>query len=175
MNTSIPSLLRTPLNRQAHSHSTLSPTSDYLTHSTSSLHTTRSSRDPQSLLLQRWHQISRDIATQPLSRKTVIALNRNLDEAEELLSWDAPEGFEGRDLNYGGLGIVGDVFEHQKGVLEPPTPPRSRGFDAPEGVGHERTDEIQMQKMKPTLGKITYLVNELRKRQEEFKVRLRST
>ncbi|MCJ1250638.1 hypothetical protein MMC30_007866 [Trapelia coarctata] len=169
MDASTPSLLRTPLNCQAHSHSTLSPTSDYLTQSTSSIHTTRSSRDPQALLLGRWYQISRDIATRQLSRKTVIALNRNLDEAEELLAWDVPERFSGTDVNTGGLGIVGDVFEHQKRVLEPPTAPRSRGFDAPDRVEQEGTDEAQVQQMGPMLEKITYLVDELRKRQEEFK------
>lgn len=170
MSTSYPSLLRTPLHSQAHSHSPLSPASDYLTQSTSSLRTTSSSKDPQTLLLQRWHQFSTDIATRQLSRRTAIALNRNLDEAEGLLDWDAPERFQGRELDYGGLGIAGARTEDLTIASRPSTPPRSMISDVPQGAAHIGTDEKQGQKMEPMLEKITHLVAELRKRQEEFKV-----
>ena len=174
MSTSSPKSLRTPLYRQAHSQSTLSPTSDDLTQSTSSVRTTRSATDPQNLLLQRWHQISSDVATRKLSRKTVIALDRNLDEVEELISWDAPEKRQGREVDYVGLGIGPDVFEHKTIASTPLTPPRSRGFDAPRGDEHGVIDEAPLQQMEPMLEKITYLVNELRKRQEEFRVCLQN-
>lgn len=100
----------------------------------------------------------------------MIALNRNLDEAEELLDWDAPEKFPGMELDYGGLGIASARLEDQTRASKPPTPPRSMMSDAPPGADHNGTDEIQSQKMGPMLETITHLVDELRKRQEEFKV-----
>lgn len=100
----------------------------------------------------------------------MIALNRNLDEAEELLDWDAPEKFQGRELDYGGLGIAGARMEDQTIASKPPTPPRSMMSDAAQGAEHNGPDETQAQKMGPMLEMITHLVDELRKRQEEFKV-----
>lgn len=100
----------------------------------------------------------------------MIALNRNRDEAEGLIDWDAPERFQGRELDYGGLGIAGARTEDLTIASKPPTPPRSMISDAPQGAVHIGTDEKQGQKMKPMLEKITHLVAELRKRQKEFKV-----
>jgi len=172
MNDNSPRIVRTPPRRQILSRHTFSPTSDYMTQSTSSPTTSYSNtKDPQTLLLQRWHQISQDLSRRKLSQKAVIALNRSLDNAEHLLAWHAPETPTRAMSNNVGLGIVEDKAMVQR--IEPSaplTPPGSSSrLDAPGEVPPHRRQMNQVQQMQPLTDKITFLAGELQKRNQEFR------
>lgn len=145
-----------------------SPTSDYYSELTAS---TTKFFDPITLLSQRWHQIARQISSARLERDTVVALNRNLDEAEHILMWRAPEFAEPKNASLG-LGIVGDSDDGEEShCVTQITPSASAKPDAPAlvEVGSLRRGEDEANAA--LMGRLTKAVEQLRRRQEEFKVR----
>ena len=161
-----PKAPHTPAHTPAHTRfrSFQSPTSDYLT--VSSI-VTGVSKDPKAQLYQRWQDLSNRIFDKRLSRYSVIALNRNLDEIENLLAVDAPE-LAPADSQHAGLGIfkprVDGTIEQDDEISRP------AGWmldtTSRQAQGHEDAA--------PLLERITNVVEELRHRQEEFKVRRES-
>ena len=161
----------TPSRSLSHSQYTPSSTTDYLTQSSTST-TTTSSRipDPQRLIEQRWRHFSDQIASKQLSRKSVVALNRALDEAEESLARDAP-----RILAYGkaqesGLGIEEIVFERKAMRGGAMTPPNSMILHAPRPKDEGEIEQMHGKGVDSMLARVTNLVGELRSRHEEFRV-----
>ncbi|MCJ1472077.1 hypothetical protein MMC13_000723 [Lambiella insularis] len=104
-----------------------------------------------------------------LSRKTVVALNRALDEAEDFLAWDAPKTSTDRSHGNSGLGIEDDVFVKEAINAQPITPPYSTILNTPEEVMPERHEMKQEQNAEPMMERIDLLVRELQKRQDDFK------
>ena len=158
-------MLRTPLYNRRHTSHTPSPTSNYLTLSTSSTATSPRSKDPQRVMLERWHRIAQEMTTRRLPRKSVVALNRSLDEAEDILARDAPKRLTHKPPHKIGLGISDEPFVYQAVEPIPSTPPYSSCVGAPQS-----TQDMGEQHMDPVLEQVTRLVKELQKRQKEFKV-----
>ncbi|MCJ1392461.1 hypothetical protein MMC18_005328 [Xylographa bjoerkii] len=165
-----PIILRTPRsNRLSHVQHAVSPTSDYLTQSTGSTATTSRIRDPQILLLQRWQRMTSELAARRISRKSVVALNRTLDEAEEWLAWDEPQVSRSITQQRTGLAIEEDVFVQKIDLGHAMTPPDSTILNAPEALELEENEFKEVQPVNPVLERIEYLVMELQKRQEDFR------
>ena len=142
------------------------PISDYYTELMTS--TTKSS-DPIALLSQRWQGIASQITSRRLERDTVVALNRNLDEVENILLWSAPEVQQG---NAGlGLGILRDSGEEAVDCAGRMTPPASAEPDAPEVVELEPRIQVENEANTALMERLSKAVDQLRQRQEEFKVR----
>jgi len=173
MNNYSPIIVRSPPHRLIRSPHAVSPTSDYLTQSTSSTTTTSRFKDPQLILLQRWQRITSALAATRLSRKSVVALNRTLDEAEDLLAWD--EAQVSRSMSQStsqqstGLGIEEDLFRQKEDIGQAITPPDSTILIAPEALESKRKEIRGTQYAEPVLERVEYLVKELRKRQEDFR------
>lgn len=170
MNTYNPRSPRTPAHNLLPPFESPSPTSDYCSELTTS---TTKFFDPITLLSQRWHHIASQIASARLERDTVVALNRNLDEAENILTWRAREIIQPNNASFG-LGIARDSDgggEEETHSLAQITPPASATPDAPAhgGVGSLRQGEDEGNAA--LMGRLTKAVEKLRRRQEEFKVR----
>ncbi|MCJ1438780.1 hypothetical protein MMC27_008170 [Xylographa pallens] len=165
-----PRIVRSPPSyRLSHSQHTVSPSSDYLAQSTTSTATTSRFKDPQILLLQRWQRVTGELATRRLSRKSVVVLNRALDEAEDLLAWDESQVSQDMPQQNTGLGIADDVFVQKMDIGQTMTPPDSTILNAPEGLEMERKDIERIKHTEPVLERVESLVKELRKRQEDFR------
>ncbi|MCJ1320799.1 hypothetical protein MMC15_006140 [Xylographa vitiligo] len=158
-----------PSPRLSHAQHAVSPSSDYLTQSTSSTATKSRCQDPHILLLQRWQRLTGELAARRLSRKSVVALNRALDEVEDLLVWDEPQAPRDMSQHNTGLGIADDVFVQKIEIRQAMTPPDSTILNAPEGLEQERKEIKRLQQTEPALDRVEHLVKELRKRQEDFR------
>ena len=98
----------------------------------------------------------------------VIALSRNLDEAENLLSWDRREITPSVPPR-GGISISQDIFlDAQHG--DEATSPTSTKLNAPEAVEDIGTKKEWAQGPEAVLERGAHLVKELQDRQQEFKV-----
>ena len=122
------------------------------------------------LLSQRWQRIASQITRARLGRDTVVALNRNLDEAENILLGTAPKVVQ-QEKEAFGLGIMSgsDGKDQMDGVGE--TTPASAKPDAlalAEDGSRERLDNEATSALMVRLSKA---VDQLRQRQEELKVR----
>ena len=167
----VPRMLYTPTLSQSHSHSFQhlpSHTSDSFTHSSSSVTGARS-RDPQILLSQRWQYFSNEIAKRRLSRKSVIALDRSLDEVEKLLLVDAPEEVSHNAIQYG-LDIAMRTSIEDARTLNVTTPPDSTRIDAPESVEPMKPMLEESQSHSSLLKRISVAIRQVQRRQQEFKV-----
>ena len=164
-----PRIMRIPSHRQSHSLQHLSPTSDYLTQSTDTMR----SSSPQTLLSQRWLFISGEISSRQLSRDSVVALNRSLDEVENLLSWNAP-GILWHKTAHFGLGITERSPADSPMILPETTPPDSTRAYAPDVVERPGSRIKESGDDQALLQRIASAVEQLRRRQEEFKVRCRT-
>jgi hypothetical protein len=102
--------------------------------------------------------MAQDMTTRRLPRKSVVALSRSLDEAEDILARDAPQILAPIPSRKIGLGISDEPFGYQAVESIPLTPPNSSRADAPEHM------------QDTALAQVTHLVKELQKRHEEFKV-----
>lgn len=144
-----------------------SPGSDYFTQTTPS--TTKSS-NPRGQLLERWQTIADHVASKRIPWDVVIALNRNLDTAENILSSRAPldESWKAR-LEDSGLGIsnMEDSVSDFRSVSKT-NPPAA---NAPEDTGEVEGDRRVPQMDEALLARVTQAVDQLRKRQRESKVR----
>ena len=163
-------VVRTVSHRPAQSLHAVSPTSEYLTQSTGSTATTSRSKDPQILLLQRWQRMTSELAARRLSRKSVVTLNRVLDEAKNSLAWDEPQASRSISQCRVGLGIGDDVSAQKINIGQAMTPPDSTILNAPEALESDRKEIRAIQRAEPVLERIEYLVAELRKRHEDFRV-----
>lgn len=143
-----------------------SPSSDYFTQTTPS--TTKLS-DPRAQLLERWQSIADHISSKRISWDVVIALNRNLDTAENILSSRAPldESWKAR-LEDSGLGIS-NVADSESDIQfvskkEPAV------VNAPEDVESADLEQEEPQRDEALLARVSQAVAQLRKRQHECKV-----
>lgn len=143
-----------------------SSSSDYFTQTTPG--TTKLS-NPRAQLLERWQSIADHIASKRISWDVVIALNRNLDTAERILSSEAPldESWKARSED-SGLGISNMVdseldvqFVSKTMAPAANTPENTDGIDGDQSV--PQMDEA-------LLARVTQAVAQLRKRQRESKV-----
>ncbi|MCJ1405348.1 hypothetical protein MMC11_008575 [Xylographa trunciseda] len=110
-----------------------------------------------------------ELNARKLSRKSVVALNRALDEAEDLLAWDEPQVFRSMSQQRTGLGIEDNSFVQKLDIGQAITPPDSAILDAPEALRQERKENKGTQHADPVLDRVEHLVKELRKRQEDFR------
>lgn len=144
-----------------------SPISDYHSELTAN---TPKSLDPITLLSQRWHRIASQISNSRLERDTVVALNRNLDEAENILLWSAPAIAQPENKGLG-LEIMRDnARREERHYVAAMTPPASAQPDAPAPVefgSHKRGEDEATGAL---MGRLSKAVEKLRQRQEEFKV-----
>lgn len=167
MNTYSPIRTRLPPSDSLTTFRSPSSSSDYFTQTTPS--TTRLS-NPRAQLLERWQGIVDNIASKRISWDVVIALNRNLDMAENILSSPAPldEGWKAR-LEDSGLGIS-NMADSESDVRFVSTtgPPFANAPEDTDGVDGER-DIPQMNEA--LLARVTQAVAQLRKRHRESKVR----
>ena len=152
--------------RQSQSFQCLFPTSDYLTQSITS---STWSTDPQAVLLQRWRDMADELATMRLSRSSVVALNRHLDEAESLLARDASATRRYKEETVG-LGISKDIPSGSPMSLNADSPPRSEKIDAPEAANFICSTEQVSQSAKDLLERVTRAASQLRQRQKDYKV-----
>ena len=167
MNTYSPLTPRTPAHKPAARSGLESPSSDYSSELTTS---TFRFPDPTTLLSQRWQHISRQISRRRLERNTVVALNRNLDEAENILIWSAPETVQQANKGLGlGIRMDSDRGEHLDCTTEI-TPPASAEPDAPAPVDLGSRKRLEDEAHSALLGRLSKAVEQLRQRQEEFKV-----
>ena len=157
--------LRTPTYNRRHTTHTPTPATNFLSRSASSTTTSARSKDPQRALLERWHRMAQDMTTRRLPRKSVVALSRSLDEAEDILARDAPQMLAPIPSRKIGLGILDEPFAYQAVESIPLTPPNSSRADAPEDM-----QDIREKLTDAALAQVTHLVKELQKRHEEFKV-----
>lgn len=146
-----------------------SPSSDYFTQTTPS--TTKLS-NPRAQLLERWKSIADQIASKHISWDIVIALNRNLDTAENIFSSRAPldESWKAR-LEDSGLSIS-NMADSESDVSFV-SRPKPLVANAPEDT--EDTEEVDGKRRIPhtdeaLLARFTQAVAQLRKRQRGFKV-----
>ena len=110
------------------------------------------------------------MTTRRLPRKSVVALNRSLDDAEDILASDAPKRLTHNLSHKIGLGILEEPFVYQAVESIPLTPPYSSEVGAPEEPRPERPHDMQVQHIDPAFEKVAHLVKELQKRHKEFKV-----
>ena len=87
MNTYSPVRTRVPPSDSLTTFRSPSPNSDYFTQTTTG---TNRLRHPRAQLLERWQGIADHIARKRLPWDVVVALNRNLDTAENIISSQAP-------------------------------------------------------------------------------------
>lgn len=144
-----------------------SPSSDYFTQTTPS--TTKLS-NPRAQLLERWQSIVDNIASKHLSWDVVIALNRNLDTAENILSSPAPldESWKAR-LEDSGLDIS-NMADSESDIrfVSKTEPPFANAPEDTDGVdGERRVPQMD----EALLARVTQAVAQLRKRHRESKVR----
>ncbi len=161
-----PISLCTPAHKLSHSFQSQSSTSDYFTQSTN---TTATQGDPQTLLLDRWKYLGLNLFPGHMSWKTVVAMNRKLDEVERILGWPMPEREtdEAKEQELG-LGVTNTVnTEHFLRATGEVTTPAS---DAPERWSPPKADDQTLDSDAALLGRITQAVEQLRQRQHEFKV-----
>ena len=153
---------------QLHSFHCQTPTSDYFTESTGN--TTRLS-DPKFQLLKRWQTLSGHISAKRMSWDAMIALNRHLDEMENVLLWIPQK--QGKIVEHvEGLGISSIDGEQSLNVVGGTSPATSVSAkeDALEGAeqlaskAQESLDNLSL------LERVTEVVQQLRQRQEELKV-----
>ncbi len=168
MTTYNPVTPRTPAPKLLPPFESPSPTSDYYSELTAS---TARFPDPITLLSQRWQHIARQIASCRLERDTVVALNRNLDEAENILLWSAPAVVQQANKTLG-LGIMRDSNREERmdGLAEM-TPPASAEPDAPGVVEFASRKRLEDEANAALMGRLSKAVEQLRQRHEEFKVR----
>ncbi|MCJ1280726.1 hypothetical protein MMC26_000043 [Xylographa opegraphella] len=121
------------------------------------------------LLLQRWRRVTAKVAARRLSRKSVVTLNRALDEVEDLLAWDEPQESRDTSRQDTGLGISDHMLIQKMNIGPAMTPPDSTILNAPEVLELEREEIKGMKSTESVLERVEYLVKELRKRQEDFK------
>ncbi|MCJ1259415.1 hypothetical protein MMC24_007252 [Lignoscripta atroalba] len=126
------------------------------------------SSSPQTLLSQRWLFISGEISSRQLSRDSVVALNRSLDEVENLLSWNAP-GILWHKTAHFGLGITERSPADSPMILPETTPPDSTRAYAPDVVERPGSRIKESGDDQALLQRIASAVEQLRRRQEEFK------
>lgn len=151
------------------SPSTVSNTShsDYFTQSA---HSFIELKDPRHQLLQRWQTLSRQISQAALSGDAVIALNRNLDHVEDILSKQSllDRGWKMSKINQE-LAISG-MKDSAVGVDigGEATPPASI---APENTRTSNSDVNDQVGDTALVERVMNAVTQLRRRQQEFKVR----
>lgn len=166
MNTYSPARTRLPPSDSLTTFRSPSPSSDYFTETTPS--TTKLS-NPRAQLLERWQSIADRIASQRMSWDVVIALNRNLDTAENILSSRAPldENWKAR-LEDSGLGISNMAdSESDARFASEKIPVVANAPKDTDGVGGEpRTPQMD----EAFLARVTQAVAQLQKRQRESKV-----
>lgn len=104
-----------------------------------------------------------------MSWRTVVALNRKLDEVESVLGWPMPMKETNKAKEHErGLGITSAVDTEQ--LLEATqevTPPAS---DAPERLRSSVVDDQTPSSDSTLLERVTRAAEQLRERQQEFKV-----
>lgn len=145
-----------------------SPGSDYFTQTTPS--TTKLS-NPRGQLLERWQTIADHVASKRIPWDVVIALNRNLDTAENILSSRAPldESWKAR-LEDSGLGI--SSMEEPVSEFRPVSKTNPLAANAPEDTDEVEGDRSVPRMDEALLARVTQAVVQLRKRQRECKVRV---
>lgn len=161
-----PTSLRTPACTLAHSFHSTSPTSDYFTQTTNTTTTTAALGGPQALLMERWKILGSHLLTGHMSWKTVVALNRKLDEVESVWGWPmlGRETDEVKEYECG-LGITN--AEQVLEATEEVTPPAS---DAPERLNLSVMDDQRLDCDLALLERVSRAVAQLQQRQQEFKV-----
>lgn len=167
MNFYSPTSLRTPAQTLSHSFQSQSFTFDYFTQTTN---TTATLGDPQAQLLERWKGFGSYLSSGRLSWKTVIAIDRKLDEVQNVLRRSMPEkeGEEGKK-NELGLGITRNFEAEQPSeATGEVTPPAS---EVPESLRLSAVDDQTTNSDSKLLERVTQAVEQLRRRQQEFKVR----
>ncbi len=104
-----------------------------------------------------------------MSWKTVVALNRKLDEVERVPGWPMLEKETDEAKEYEcGLGITNTVDAEQLlEATEEVTPPAS---DAPEQLRLSLVDDHRLGRGSALLERVSQAVAQLRQRQQEFKV-----
>lgn len=123
------------------------------------------------LLSQRWQCVASQITRARLQRDTVVALNRNLDEAENILLWRAPKVVQQKKEAFGlGIMIDSDGKDQMDGVGEA-TPPASAEPDAPAFAEDGSRKRLDDEATSALMGRLSKAVDQLRQRQEEFRVR----
>ena len=155
--------LRTSAHTLSHTSQPRSSSSDYFTQSTN---TTGALGDPQAQLLERWKALGSCIFTERISWKTVVNLNRKLDQVENILEEAVVEKGIVHEVKYEpGLGIWDTLDSRQplKATGEV-TPPVS------EQPGSSIEDNPTSQCDSALIERITRAVEQLRQRQREFKV-----
>ncbi len=164
-----PASLRTPARTLAHSFHSTSPISDCFTQTTNTTTTTAALGDPQALLVERWKILGSNLFTGHMSWKTVVALNRKLDEVERVPGWPMLEKETDEAKEYEcGLGITNTVDAEQLlEATEEVTPPAS---DAPEQLRLSLVDDHRLGRGSALLERVSQAVEQLRQRQQEFKV-----
>ena len=158
--------LRTPAHTLSHSFQSQSSTSDYFTQTAN---TSATLGDPQTQLWNRWKSLGSYLSTGHMSWKTVIALNRKLDEVESVLGGSVLEqdGNRGKQHEFG-LGITKELEKEQPlEVLGEVTPPVS---EAQGRLSSLVVDDSTLSSNSALLKRVTQAVQQLRQRQQDFKV-----
>ena len=161
-----PTSLCTPAHTLAQSFQPQPSTSEYFTQSTN---TTATLSDPQAQLLERWRSLGSYASSERMSWKTVVALNRKLDEVESILGGPAVEQARDRGKRHElGLGITKETkIEKPLEALGEVTPPAS------EELGRRSSSAVEDHTVNSDLsllGRFTQATKQLRQRQQEFQV-----
>ena len=167
MNLHSPVSLHTPAQTLSHSFKSQSSTSDYFTQTTQ---ITTTLGDPQAQLLERWKWLGSYISSGRLSCKTVIAVDRKIDEVENALQWSTLEKEGGEEKKHElGLGITRELETEQPSeATGEVTPPAS---EAPDPFRLLAIDNQKTNSDSALLERVAQAVEQLRRRQQEFKVR----
>ncbi|KAI9879420.1 MAG: hypothetical protein M1830_008551 [Pleopsidium flavum] len=124
--------------------------------------------DTKGRLLDRWNEIMSRIVHTSLADKTVTAMHKTLDEVDNLLSWNATEQNEETEES-SGLGISGLQDDSSVYTTAHITPTASIAPDAPEEVCRSESKKDVILESQALLMRVTEAVNQLRRREEEFR------
>lgn len=125
--------------------------------------------DTKGRLFSRWNEILSRITHTSLADKTVTAMHKNLDVIDNLLSWDATEE-EGETDKASGLGISEFKTDDSVYTMAHMTPTASIAPDAPEAMCRSESKEEALVGSQALLVRVTEAVDQLRRREEEFRV-----
>lgn len=123
--------------------------------------------DPKSRLQIRLDDLQRRIIRSSLADGTLTAIHESLDHIGDLLSSDDAETeSEEPDMEVG-LGISGVEIVDPDYSPEASTP---TGLDAPEGICRAQSQDATLAQSQALLVRVTHAVEQLRLREEEFRV-----
>lgn len=141
--------------------------SDYFTKST---YGSARIGDPKTQLLHRWQGLAQQMSQTQMAWDVVIALNRNLDQVEDMLSHKAPldnyQNLRGWDRGLGILHMEDSGVD--VGYESETTPPASNAPKELELSHVGNTDDPMCSTA--LLERVTHAIKQLRDRQKEFRV-----